>query len=169
MSECGGGRRWGCVVVGAPWLGGSSDRRPSLSSSDRRCCVVVRAVAFGGRLHIRDVHAMRKDSPVLMRMHDARCHGCRMHTCIIINASPSMLVQAAGQFCQHQLRQMQRRNRRRLGTLRVAELRKDVIRSAVRHETLHASAAVLCALLLLPPPCAGYVSCLARVPMCLLR
>ena len=63
------------VVVGVDgvalwWLGGSSDRRPSLSL-DRRFRVVVRAVSFGGRLHIHDAHAMQQVPPVLMRMHDA--------------------------------------------------------------------------------------------------
>ena len=65
------------VVVGVDgvvlwWLGGWSDRdrRPSLSS-DHRCRVVFRCVSFGGRLQIREAHAMRKVPPVLMQMHDA--------------------------------------------------------------------------------------------------
>ena len=59
------------VVVGVDgvaswWLGGWSDRRPSLVR------VVVRAVSFGG-VCIRDAHAMRKVPPVLSEcmMHDA--------------------------------------------------------------------------------------------------
>ena len=58
--------RGGCgpVVIG-------SRRCLSLSLSDHRCRVVVRAVSFGGRLHIRNAHAMQEVPPVLMRMHDA--------------------------------------------------------------------------------------------------
>ena len=59
------------VVVGVDgvvswWLGGWSDRQPSLVH------VVVSAVSFGG-VCIRDAHAMRNVSPVLSEcvMHDA--------------------------------------------------------------------------------------------------
>ena len=54
------------------WVGGLS------VIGGRRCCqtvavtsAAVRDVSFGGRLYIRDEHAMRNVPPVLMQMHDA--------------------------------------------------------------------------------------------------